>query len=412
MTADGDTKLKRGMLWNSIGSLFYFGCQWLTTILVVRLSSSYEAAGTLSLAMAIANLFTPFALYRMRTFQVTDVNDEFCTGEYMGFRIETSSIALAACIIYSVFTCPGNTVLPITCFLILKFVEQIIDVMHGLDQKNGYLEYAGKSLLIRGFLTVGCFSGSLIIAHNLSVAFLSMALVSLAFAFIYDVPKASQFDSLAPIFSKRVFAALFKTCFPIVIASILSGAVMTIPKQLIGSILGHDYLGIYSSNASPVAVVQLGASYLYSPLLGVFAESFQNGDTKSFSNLFRKLSAMILITGLIGSVTLRGLAPIYLGLLFGNSIIQFSYLIIPMVLCTLVTAYYQFISDVLLATREYRWNSVAGVVAFIISIPLSYALIGSFGMNGVSFTGIASYAISALLSIVAMSKQMSRRVSA
>ena len=99
MTADGDTKLKRGMLWTSIGSLFYFGCQWLTTILVVRLSSSYEAAGTLSLAMAIANLFTPFALYRMRTFQVTDVNDEFCTGEYMGFRIETSSIALAACII-------------------------------------------------------------------------------------------------------------------------------------------------------------------------------------------------------------------------------------------------------------------------------------------------------------------------
>ena len=68
--------LKSNMIWNSIGSLTYFGCQWLITILVVRMSDSFEAAGTLSLAMSIANIFTPFALFRMRAYQVSDLSGE------------------------------------------------------------------------------------------------------------------------------------------------------------------------------------------------------------------------------------------------------------------------------------------------------------------------------------------------
>ena len=39
--------IKQNMLWNSFGSITYLACQWLITILVVRLSSGYEAAGTL-----------------------------------------------------------------------------------------------------------------------------------------------------------------------------------------------------------------------------------------------------------------------------------------------------------------------------------------------------------------------------
>ena len=41
--------VKANMLWNSIGSMTYLACQWLITIVVVRLSSGYEDAGLLSL---------------------------------------------------------------------------------------------------------------------------------------------------------------------------------------------------------------------------------------------------------------------------------------------------------------------------------------------------------------------------
>ncbi len=47
--APAQLSVKANMLWNSLGSMTYLACQWLITIVVVRLSSGYEDAGLLSL---------------------------------------------------------------------------------------------------------------------------------------------------------------------------------------------------------------------------------------------------------------------------------------------------------------------------------------------------------------------------
>ena len=396
-----DRKLKIGMIWNSIGSLFYYGCQWLITILVVRLSDTYENAGSLSLAMSIANIFTPFALYRMRTYQVTDVNNRFSAGEYLGFRIETSSIALVFCSIYSFASCPRSSFACIVLYLCFKTVEQLIDVMHGVDQKHNRLEYAGRSLLARGVLTLVSFSVALLASHSLEISIISMIVVSALFSGFYDVRCAEKFESLAPVFSGRVFYELFRSCFSVAIASVLVGFVMTIPKQFFGNIYGQELLGIYSSIASPVAIVQLGASYLYSPLLGHFAMSYARREKKKFISLYTKLVGAILLIGVACCFLLQSLAPIYLPLLFGEEITKYSDLVLPMVVCSLVTAFYLFSSDLLLSIREFRVNAIAGIVAFIVAIPLAVLCVEKFGMNGISFTGIIAYGIGIVISIIA-----------
>ena len=85
---------KQNILYNAAGSLIYLGCQWLLTVLVVRLSDGLEYAGNLALAMSIANIFVPFAQYRMRTIQVSDVSHSFSAGDYLGFRFLTVIAAL------------------------------------------------------------------------------------------------------------------------------------------------------------------------------------------------------------------------------------------------------------------------------------------------------------------------------
>ena len=65
--------IKHNMFWNTVGSLTNLGCQWLITILVVRLSDGYSAAGIYSLAMSIFNMFSQLAQYRMYTVQIADV---------------------------------------------------------------------------------------------------------------------------------------------------------------------------------------------------------------------------------------------------------------------------------------------------------------------------------------------------
>ena len=62
-----ELSIGRNMLWNSAGSLTYLALQWAITIVIVRLSSGYDAAGVLALAMTVFNVFSPLAIYRMYT---------------------------------------------------------------------------------------------------------------------------------------------------------------------------------------------------------------------------------------------------------------------------------------------------------------------------------------------------------
>ena len=57
--------------------MFYLGCQWLITVLVVRLSTSFDAAGLFSLATSVVNTFGTFANYKIGTYQVSDINRQY-----------------------------------------------------------------------------------------------------------------------------------------------------------------------------------------------------------------------------------------------------------------------------------------------------------------------------------------------
>ena len=56
--------MKASILWNSWGSIFYLGCQWLLTVLVVRLAG-VEESGILSLAMSVSNIWYSLEYYEM-----------------------------------------------------------------------------------------------------------------------------------------------------------------------------------------------------------------------------------------------------------------------------------------------------------------------------------------------------------
>ena len=150
--------LKQNMLWNSFGSLSFLGCQWLITVLVVRLSGGYEAAGMLSLAMSVYNIFSSIAVYRMYTYQVSDVRHENSVGEYYAFRVITCSIALVLIICYSALTCPWEAMGAIVVYAIYRMANLLIDILHGLDQLNGRMDYIGKSLAMQGLASLVIFT--------------------------------------------------------------------------------------------------------------------------------------------------------------------------------------------------------------------------------------------------------------
>ena len=164
-----EAKTSKNVIYNTIGTFFYFFCQWLTTILVVRISG-YEDAGILSIVISFTNIFYFIALFGVRNFQVTDINHEFTDRDYLNSRHITSGIALILFVI-SLFCMRFSQVTVICCilYMIFKVFEGYTDVIFGIWQNHdGYFEilvsYIGKGILTIAGFCIGLYLFNLPIA--------------------------------------------------------------------------------------------------------------------------------------------------------------------------------------------------------------------------------------------------------
>ena len=116
--------IKKNMFYNTIGSLTYQGCLWITTVLVVILSNGYSDSGILSFAMTIGNMFTAVGTYNMRTYQVSDIKGKYSQRNYVGFRLLTLIIGVIGLGIYSIVVSPDSlTLIAVFAYLLFKVDE-------------------------------------------------------------------------------------------------------------------------------------------------------------------------------------------------------------------------------------------------------------------------------------------------
>lgn len=111
---------KRGTVINFIGYGIYMGFQWLINIIVVRMLG-YDSAGVLSLAITVTSSFYVAAHFNIRTYQVSDHENRFTTGEYVGQRLVNCGAAILLCVGYSL-SCgySGEKLLCIAAYMLFK----------------------------------------------------------------------------------------------------------------------------------------------------------------------------------------------------------------------------------------------------------------------------------------------------
>ena len=80
-----------------------------------------------------------------------------------------------------------------------------------------------------------------------------------------------------------------------------------------------------------------------------------------------------------------------LGLLFGDQIHQYSFLLYGAVISSLITAFIGFFSDLTIVKRKMVGNLVGNLVALIVVVPLSSLMIHLFGPNGTSIAISLAY---------------------
>lgn len=383
--------IQKNVAWNTAGSVVRLGCNYLITVLVVRLSTGYDAAGVLSLAMSVSNLVSPIAEFRLRTVHVTDVRGEHSSGEYLGLRLLTCGLSLVVGVVYALATCTLSALPCIVIYLVYSLACCLGEGLHAIEQRHMRMDIIGRVYMAQGVLSLAGFSLALWLTDSLELACACMVVAVLVVLLAYDLPMAGRFEPVRPVVDLRSAVATLAGLLPLVLAQVCSSAVLTVPKQYLSASVGAAALGIYSSVASPAAVVQMGATYLYSPLIGEFAKRFAESRTSGMG-LFRKTVLSIVAVCLPLAVLVVAFGAPILGLLFGDDIVQYAYLLGPAVLCTFVTAFAWFMNDLLLALRDFRASFLGNAVATVVSLVVTIPLVDRLSMNGVSWVGVVSYA--------------------
>ena len=385
--------LKKNMLWNTVGSVFYLACQWLLSVVVVRVGS-YSDAGILSLAMSVTNIFATVALFNVRNFQVSDTDGEFSDGEYVAHRHLTCISSLLLCVIFVIINRYNFlTAASITLYMLLRVVEAYADVYHGVAQKSWRLDIAGKSFIIRGALMIVSFTLMHMFFKNVALSLLVVSLISLIAFIVYDCRAVKGINRISLKVTKATMLSLSLKCLPLLIYGICTNAIVSSSRYLIEMYHGDEVLGYYATISTIAVLVQTLVTLIFTPLIGIFNEAHRDNDKRRFAGLVLKLIGLtVAITGM-AMIAIFLLGDFAMKLLFGEEILPYTYLLYPAVLSSSLMALVWLFAMLLIVMRDFKTLTSVGAIGLAVSILISVIFIPGNAYDGANAAILISLGI-------------------
>lgn len=399
--------LRNNILWNTIGNIFYLGCQWLLSVVVVRISGSYADAGILTLAISITNIFATLALFNVRNYQVSDMAEKYTQSDYISHRILTCFAAVILCVVFTAASGYNlEATLSIIAYMLMRTVEAFADVFHGILQKQWRLDVVGRSCIFRGITLVVGFTAAYKILGQLPVALFIMAILTGIVFITYDLRAARKFVKYSRQFERSSLISLSKDCLPVLGYGLLTNSIVLAVRFFIERYHGEEMLGYYGSVSTIAVIVQAAASFILIPLNGIISDYYAQGKQKEILKLSGKV---ILLLVVITGVALAGTAAFgntALVLLFGKSIELYTWLLIPTIFASCLTGLVWFLGMILIIMRKMRTLIIGAAAGATVSVALSAMLIPSKVFDGANTAVIAALLAIAIIYVIALTRSL------
>ncbi len=361
------------MLFNTVGSMAYYFCIWVLSVIIVRVAG-YDMAGIFALATSVTAAPSVVSLFNMRPYQVSDLDGEYSNKTYIVSRILSNIIAVVFCLVMiAIGRYPVEKTLVIIAFMGLKAIEGFVDVYYGIEQKWQRLDIAGISMLLRGVASLVSFTAVLKITGSLLYSIIAMDVAAIVLVLGLDQVVIRRLEKdYEPEQVNAKCNGVFKLlaiCTPIMLVAVFNNLSFSLPRIFLEKYHGEEINGIYASIASPTLVVQLAAQTLFAPVIPGLTRDYNNGNKKSFYGTLKRfgvLTAGLVIVALIGS---KLLAKPVLVLLFGAGIADYAYLFIFVILISVfnaITSCFLYLCTLLRILKPQLLVGVAGVVSSMI----------------------------------------------
>lgn len=308
-----ETLEKRNVSWNMLGSFLYAFASMILTMAVVQLVGD-EQGGIFTFAFtAFGQQMFTVAYFGIRPFQITDVENRYSFGDYLGLRVVTSLAALAmgaGYIFIQGYTIQKAWVVFLMVFY--KVIDGFADVYEAEFQRSGRLYLTGKSNTFRTLLSVGSFLISLWGTRNLVFAAAVAVGAQIAGVLLFDVAVMGALGNIDWSFHKKGCVGLVKSCALLFFSVFLDFYIFSAAKYAIEGNLNDGAMAVYGAIFMPTSVINLVAGFVIRPYLTRLSYYYELCDWKQFIQIVRRL--FVVIAGLtclaVGGAAILGIPVI------------------------------------------------------------------------------------------------------
>ena len=258
-------------LWNMIGSLL-MAFQSVIMLMILTRTLGLVDAGIFTIAYANANLFLNIGKYGMRYFQVSDVKGQFTFADYRMSRVLTSIAMIMVSVGYVMYSAAakGYTMEKtqiIIWMCLLKTIDAVEDIYHGLYQNRARLDVASKAMTLRLVISTVVFALGLILLKDQLLALIITTVITALVFILFTKWTYVEFQIPGEKAKWKKVIQLLRVCFPLFAGAFLSFYIGNAPKYAIDAMLTDELQACYGFIAMPVFVIGLLNNFIFNPML-------------------------------------------------------------------------------------------------------------------------------------------------
>lgn len=372
----------RDYVWNSLGTGAWGAVFPLLTIVCTQLVG-VEQAGMFSMAFVTGLLLMFLGNYGVRTYQLSDLDEQHSFSDYQLNRVLTCILMMVAGYAYCMLRGYDNTMFLI-CMGVYsyKMVDALADVYEGRLQQMDKLYLAGISQALRSVAAIVVFSLFLFLTRNLAAASIAMAVAAAASFLVLTLPLAFLETPKSRRLNMGSVLELLKECFPLFIALFMYNLIDNMPKFVMEGMLPYENQLYFNALYFPAHALLLTVQVVYKPQLVRIANVWAQAKRKRFDLIIIAMLLLVLAVtvGLMAIMSTIGI-PI-LGFLYGLDFSQYLGLSLIMVAAGGVTAAIDFLYQVITVLRKQGSVMKLYLITFGFSLFIPILLIGFTGLPG------------------------------
>jgi O-antigen/teichoic acid export membrane protein len=224
------------------------------------------------------------------------------------------------------------------------------------------------SYCLKGFIPLIGFTGWLYYSQSLFQSLSIMSLLYITIIFFYDKKRSRSYFPSGIVMKDAI--VILKECFPITLSPLIVTFMLFLTRNSVEYIYGTTELGYYSAVTMIIAVILTIAWAVYYVLLPVIADKYKKCLKRDIIRIVLIVLGVILVATLLLFLMLQLIGNLIFSFVFGVEILEYMYLLFPVIITGAMLAVMTFTSVCLIAMQK-RLAMLIGMLAGAVLLSVS-----------------------------------------